>query len=169
MDEEPTIEVRVQLEVRDIARGNLAVRFNSKALIYLSIMAFFALLCVGLAWVEDGEIAWLALGLPVAVVTLWLSPYLAARRSWATNKSAREEAHYVFSERGVDSTAPSSSSHVGWDALYGATETGKDFLLFLSPKQTWQFPKRFFSPEQIQEFRGLLRANVKSSLKLKLR
>ncbi|HEY6332092.1 MAG TPA: YcxB family protein, partial [Blastocatellia bacterium] len=157
MDEEPRIEIDVQLELRDIVRASRALAFKGKPFLFLAILSCVMLLYAGYSWIEGrSEFQWQALLLPGVVLLISLSPSWVSRRYWTTNKGAREQTHYVFSERGIDSTAPSATSHAEWDRVYGVTEFGKDFLLFWSRHQALMIPKRFFSPEQIQEFRRLL-------------
>jgi len=108
---------------------------------------------------------------PILLVGLYYwSIYRNARRQFKTNSLLRERRHYVFSEEGLETSSPSSSSKLAWAVLHKILETSESFLFFTSNVVMVVFPKGALgSEERIQALRVLIRQQLGPKAKMKKR
>ena len=86
----------------------------------------------------------------------------------ASNRALSERVHYVFSESGIEATAPSFSGRTAWQNVYKAYETKTNFLAFISKNMMYVIPKRCFAnAEQVASFKSLLRSQLDAKAKWK--
>jgi hypothetical protein len=181
------LDITVRLERRDYIRAKQwALLKGRRVKVLFLAFGVVSLLMSFYAWTArrsnlpcPSKLAWpgfYLLFLPIGLLAGWLGNYFGTRHSWRIHKAIREEIHYVFSDRGVDATAPNlarrhhvliaSTWHVDWGNLYKMNETGHVFLLFVSKDQMLIIPKRSLSAEQTTSFRRVLESNVQSKLRL---
>lgn len=172
MSTQTTVEVDVLLEFRDYLRANYWFIFHRFKLfigLYCFIGVVFPLLLLsGIASRRPGDNYW-GLLIPLGVLVLMFAgTYFSTKRHMASNRALSERVHYVFSESGIDATAPSSSGRTAWQNVYKAHETKTNFLIFISKNMMYVIPKRCFDgAEQIAFFKRLLRSQLDARAKWK--
>ena len=172
MSTQTTVEIDVLLEFRDYLRANYWFMFRRFKL-FLGVF-FFAgvvyplLLLTGVWSLRETDSFWANL-LPLVVLVITFGAiYFNAKKQMATNRILSERHHYVFSESGIEATAPSSSGRVGWQNVYEAHETKTNFLIFISKNMMYVIPKRCFADaEQVASFKRLLRSQLDAKAKWK--
>jgi len=172
MATDTTIEIDVLLEFRDYLRANYWFIFHRLKL--LLVMLFigataYPLILVRQEVSESPTANYWGYFIPWAILAfLFVGTYFSARRHMASNKALSERVHYVFSERGIEATAPSSSGYTAWKNIYEAHETRNNFLIFISKKMMYTIPKRYFeNAEQVASFKKLLRSQLDKRAKWK--
>ena len=101
----------------------------------------------------------------LAVLFSQWSVYSSAKRGI---DSVRGKTQWVFSDEGFEIFTPIARSDNDWESLEKVEEKKNHFLLCPQKNVSMIIPKRFFqSEEQIQEFRGLVLANLGNKAKLK--
>jgi hypothetical protein len=100
-------------------------------------------------------IAWIAL--------LYGAPYLSARSQFKGNPSSKGPITLEVSEEGFHTKSQFSDSNIGWGAIVGFVEMKTIFAIFPAPRIFYPIPKRAFTPDQLTEFRQLLKQNIKST------
>jgi len=129
----------------------------------------YPLLLVSGVWsLREGDNYWGFL-IPLGVLAvLFGGTYFSTKKHMASNRALSERAHYVFSESGIEVTAPSSSGRTTWQNVYEAHETKTNFLIFISKNMMYTIPKRCFdSAEHIASFKRLLRSQLDAKVKWK--
>ena len=101
-----------------------------------------------------------------AVCAIWLAilllaPRLSARNQFRGTPSAQNQMTLGISEEGVRLRSVHSDSILQWLALTAWVEGKKIFALFTNPRIFVPIPKRAFTVGQLEEFRELLRSNIK--------
>jgi hypothetical protein len=172
MNSETTVEIDVLLEFSDYLRANYWFMFHRFKFLFLILfigaVVYPLLLVSRMASQSPSDNYWGYL-IPWGMLALLLGgTYFSAKKHMASNRGLSERIHYVFSEHGIDATAPSSSGHTVWKNIYEAHETKRNFLIFLSKNMMYTIPKRCFdSVEQIASFKRLLRSQLNSKAKWK--
>jgi hypothetical protein len=167
-----TIELDVLLEFRDYLRANYWFLFRRFKLLFLILVigcvAYPLLVLTGRSSGNPNDNYWGFL-IPVGLLVFVMAgTYFGAKRQMASNKALSERIHYTFSEKGIDTSASSSSGHTSWENLYVAHETKTNFLLFISKNMMYTIPKRCFNDaDDIVSFKDLLRSQLSSKAKLK--
>jgi hypothetical protein len=165
MDEEGVLEIGVRLERRDWVRANQAILLKSRAIKVILGLGALSLLASIYLWVANpSRIPWNGFYLPAVFPMLWISTHLVARRN--VPRGGQEEIHYVFSDRGVDTTSPTSNWHADWGSIYKVDETREAFLVFRAQNQALLIPKRCLTAEQTGSLRNILESCVPSKLSL---
>ena len=130
---------------------------------FLFVLLLGLLFLVGIFLINhDFRVAgWLWLALSAAIgIGIYEIPRIQLRRSLKNNPSAQGEIVYIFDDKGSLATFPTGESRLDWGAYTKYHETGTTFLLFFSPYRSTSIPKRAMTPEQIREFRGLLKGRI---------
>jgi len=73
----------------------------------------------------------------------WLIRY-SAKKHYNSNKLAREETTYTFTEEGMECSSESSTYRAKWNELNKIIETKRAVMLYSSDITAWIIPKRFF-------------------------
>jgi len=99
----------------------------------------------------------------VALWNLWLlvSPYFAARSQFRGSRAAHGRKALQASAAELSFQTDLGSSRLQWSGFVNWVEEKQVFALFTSPKAFIVLPKRAFTPEQVAEFRELLRQNIR--------
>ena len=165
-----TIEIDVLLGFRDYLKANYSFMFR-KFKLFLLVFGFFAVYDLVLlirAGASQPTKYW-GLLIPWGVLALMVGGvYFNTKKHMASNRALSERIHYVFSENGIDATAPSSSGHTAWQNVYEAYETKTNFLIFISKSMMYVIPRRCFdSAEQIASFKSLVRSKLDAKAKWK--
>jgi hypothetical protein len=95
----------------------------------------------------------------VGVFLISLLP-MVLRRHFKCNKKLVIPYNVTASSEGIELAAEYGNSFTRWQAFVQFAETNDVFLLYPQPRLYQMFPKRFFSPEQLEEFNRLVRAHV---------
>lgn len=105
---------------------------------------------------------------PALVIVLLIASILLQRRRFARgDESFRYPMIYSFSSSGVDVQGRNFSGHRDWDGIRRAAQTGRLYLLFISPYQTYIVPKSAFADEpQRTAFVALVREKLGKRAKL---
>lgn len=167
-----TIEIDVQLELRDYLRANYWFMFHQFKwpifLLFFGAVVYPLLILTSIVTMHETDKAWGFL-IPWALLALWFAgTYFNTKKQLATNKPLKEKVHYTFSADGLETNAESFSSQTAWSNFYEAYETKSNFLIFVSKNMMYIVPKRsFVSAEQIESFKTLLRSQLDTKAKWK--
>lgn len=166
-----TVEIDVLLELRDYLKANYWFIFRRFKL-FLLVFGFgtvYPLVLLIIGDLDTQNSGFWGYFLPPAVLALLFgATYFNTKKHMASNKSLSERVHYVFSERGIETTAPSFSGQIAWQNVYKAYETRSNFLIFISKNIMYIIPKRcFVSAEQIASFKTLVRSQLDQKAKWK--
>jgi len=95
---------------------------------------------------------------------LWFygAPYLSARSQFRGSPSARTSMTLEASDAGLHFRSEYSDSRIAWSAFVRWVDEKAVFTLFPNPRIFIVVPKRAFRPDQINEFRELLRSRIKA-------
>ena len=172
MTTKTTVEIDVLLEFRDYLRANYWFIFRRFKLFlgvfFFSGVVYPLLLVSGIASPHASNSYWGSLLPLVVLVITFGAVYFNAKKQMATNRILSERHHYVFSESGIEATAPSSSGRIAWQNVYAAHETKTNFLIFISKNLMYVIPKRCFADaEQVATFKSLLRSQLDAKAKWK--
>jgi len=91
-------------------------------------------------------------------------PYFSIRKHFRRKPELSDPITYVFSEAGIEVSAPGSQTHLDWETITRISETSSWFLLYprTFPQQT--IPKRFLANvEQLVKLRALVRTCAKNA------
>ena len=81
---------------------------------------------------------------------------LRVRRSFRQDNRLQEQFEVVISQSGIDVSSPTRSSKYAWSAFTRFVESKNLFLVYQAPKVFNVFPKRAFTPGDVESFRSLL-------------
>ncbi|HHW00604.1 MAG TPA: YcxB family protein [Clostridiaceae bacterium] len=84
----------------------------------------------------------------------WLIRY-SAKKHYNSNKLAREETTYIFTEEGIERSSESGTYRAKWNELYKIIETKRAVMLYSSDMTAWIIPKRFFEGNDFERFVSL--------------
>lgn len=166
-----TIEIEGQIELADYLRANLWVHYNTwgKALVKLvAIVIFFALA----SFLYDYLMGLIELLFGLFLLFIFLISmvgiYLQTKLSLKSHKQLQETIHYKFYSEGFEIKGLTFSGQNSWVNIIRFIETKHIFMLFVSNRQMFLIPKRYFqNPEQLNAFRDITRSNLPSSAKMK--
>jgi hypothetical protein len=97
LDQGAGLEVNIRLELRDYVRASQWFLFKNRSIRLLLPFGVLSLVLSAYIWaVTPTNVPWQGLVLPGILLVLWLSPYLNARRTMASNKAIQDEIHYAF-------------------------------------------------------------------------
>jgi len=118
---------------------------------------------VGAVLIARGETVW---GAVLVVVSLgflwwWWLGLPSKLRGQVESASLAVECRADFNEEGIEYAGGLGSGKLPWTAVWRWKETANLFLLFLGENTYQVFPKRAFHPDQIPEFRLLLRRSIR--------
>jgi hypothetical protein len=106
---------------------------------------------------------WLAISVGIGIA-VYEVPRFQFRRSMRRNPSFQGEIVLLLNDKGIDSTFATGKSQLQWRAFTKYKETGHVFVLSMSRTRGIFIPKRVMSPQQIEELRSLLKAQIPSKV-----
>jgi len=110
---------------------------------------------------EDLKVALGGLTFAVLWFTFMLAgPWFSARRQFKGSPSAQSPVTLEASDNGLAYHSPHAESKVSWSAYVAWGENNSTFVILPQPRIYFPIPKRAFLPEQLDEFRDILRRNV---------
>ena len=94
------------------------------------------------------------------ILVLWGGPWWAARVQYTKQPSAQGPRTMTLDDSGVHLRWETGESKLEWRVFMRWVESKDQFLLYSSPKCFNMLPKRALTPEQLAEFRVLLKAKI---------
>jgi YcxB-like protein len=111
---------------------------------------------------EDLKVAFAGLGFAALWFTYMLAgPRFSAGRQFKASPSAQSPVEIEISNEGLFFHSAYAESKVSWSAYVAWGENKSTFVILPQPRIYFPIPKRAFTPEQIGEFREVLRRNVR--------
>jgi hypothetical protein len=149
--------VQIQLTLKDVRR---AQRTNMGLGYFLfPVMGSMTILtAIFLFWIQMSTA--IGIGLVAAGAFLVFIVPIWSRQQFKANKNLAQPFVIEASGEGIAINSEHGQSFTKWSAFLGFKESEEAFLLYLQPQLYWLFPKRFFSPEQLQELGDLVCAQV---------
>jgi hypothetical protein len=165
------MELTYQLTEDDYRHGLLAWQTGSALRRWsyrLNFVIMGVLLIAGLIfmWIP-GKLRYFSC-FALGVVLLWLiatfvGPRLQARMQFRRMPSAQGPRAVTASDAGMHVRCEHYDSHTAWSSYIGWAEGESVFVVFPQPRIYVPIPKRAFTGEQLDEFREILRRNVRST------
>jgi YcxB-like protein len=90
-----------------------------------------------------------------------LAPRFFSRRQFKNNPMAQSPITLDASEQGLEFHNAHADSRVAWSAYVAWGEVKSVFIIMPQPRMYIAIPKRAFAGEQVDEFREMLRRNIK--------
>jgi hypothetical protein len=84
------------------------------------------------------------------------SPKLTVRKQLKASPQITQESLYEFDETEFSITRPSLRVAMPWADIHSVVERPHAYAIFTTKAAFFAVPKRFFTPEQLAEFRALL-------------
>jgi hypothetical protein len=94
------------------------------------------------------------------LILLWVTPYFSARSQLRGSPSAKSPVTLTISETGLHMRSQYVDSSMAWPTFVKWVEEKRVLALFTSPKMAIPIPKRAFDPDQLAEFRALVRRKI---------
>jgi hypothetical protein len=150
-------------------RSSFALRWVNRAVIGAAVIAIVLFVCL---WVANhssggGTYAQALLNLrPVAFIALIYlvisvaMPTYAGRKQYKGNPSAHSPIEVTADGIGLKFKAVTGESSQNWAGFLRWIETKRIFSLYSSQYFFQAIPKRSMTPEQVNEFRDLLKRNI---------
>lgn len=101
----------------------------------------------------------------LAFAALWFTfmlggPWLSARWQFKGSPSAQVPIEVEASDEGLFFHSAYAESKISWSAYVAWGENKATFVILPQPRTYFPIPKRAFTPEQLEDFRSILRRNV---------
>lgn len=99
----------------------------------------------------------------VGALPLFAFPALrrwAARRHWRSRADRDDKVDWQFSDEGIHTRTPSSTSMLHWPAIVRAVEQPDAVLLYLNSLMFLYLPREAFDPDDLDDFHALVRSKV---------
>jgi len=160
------MELRYQLTNEDITN---ILRASSRPLWALILFALLlgGMFAVGIYLVghdlAEGGWIWLAISAALGIVVYALPP-IQIRRELRRRPDLQGEIVLILSPVGIEVSFTTGKSQLQWRAYNKYKETAHLFVLTASSTSSRFIPKRVMSPQQLEELRGLLRAQISSKV-----
>ncbi len=150
---------------RRAIRAKLCSSWTARSVLGLVvIMAFLAAVSLAVGGPHRTPYQSLApLAALVLVALVWilgLGPYLGARSMCRDSPIAQSPITMDATTTGLNFRSTHANYQVQWTLFVKWAEHKPSFALFISPESCTVIPKQTFAPEQLDEFRELLRQNV---------
>lgn len=165
----PPVQLNYTLTADDYRQGFKAIRkrrLMSRLMYWFGYFIIALALFLLVATLIIGDRNQISNVLPLCFIALvwaailWLSPWLTARR--VTSGPVYTSPHTVnIDETGLHSRTPVSDGTITWPSIVCWQEVDRIFAIFLSPISFVPIPKRAMTAEQQEEFRAMLKQNVK--------
>lgn len=94
------------------------------------------------------------------LLSRWLILPIRARRIFQQQKNLQRPYRVSWDAENVQTSSTSGSSKIPWADFLKWRESKQLFLLYRSDVLFQMYPKRYFTPEQVNEFRSLAKRNI---------
>ncbi len=164
------IEVEFESTEKDFQRVLLWYHWKRMFLEYVLMVVIGITLCyfLGFNVLDIKNNGWATLAF-VGTLTILLFLDIYRRCIFQANKLSEiaKPSKSSFSEKGIESKTPTTSSNREWESYAKVYETKTDFIFFQQENAFATIPKRFFKSEtEIEELRELLRRKLGEKAKL---
>ncbi len=166
-------QIPIQLTLADLeAAQRLHIRVASlRTLLYLVVFvvvvgAYFSWtlpqpstsgLLVNLAIVT---VVGIAILVGLTLISRWLGLPMRARRIFQQQKNLQRPYQLSWDSEAVQTASANGNSKMPWTEFLKWRESKQIFLLYRSDVLFQMYPKRYFTAEQIDEFRSLAKRNI---------
>lgn len=164
MENKRTVEIEVVLEFNDFLRVIFWQSFRKMWFIFLLALILSPLAIYSLLFFKFSPALFFPLMPAIGALLMLWGIYTGAKKS---SQAVKGKIQWLFFDDGYETFTPVGTTRNNWESLEEVQEKGKDFLLFPQKPMFIIIPKRFFTTEQIAEFRELLRENLGNKAKLK--
>jgi hypothetical protein len=167
------MQVTFQLTPEDYRDGLLAWR-NLKSWRRWGIRAAGVFFGLGFAvfvlqlFISSATLVSVAPGLVLSagfLILIWAGPSLSGRRQFRNTPSAHDPMTIGASDAGLEIHSVHADSKVAWSTYVAWGESKAVFVILPQPRIYVPIPKRAFTAEQLDEFREMLRRNIKTQLR----
>ncbi len=162
-----SVEIQLDLTAQDYTRfyrWHVSHRAGMRIALAVSVVIVVCLTILGLresGRQRIGDFIVVATAIAYWLIVLPSSIARAGKRSFATHQAAQESHRVVIAAGGIASASSSTSGQQSWGVFWKAVEVVDAFYLHLSNALAVVLPKRCFtSEEQMQRFRGIVRAGM---------
>ncbi len=151
------MQIQIQLTLKDYLQAYRA---------HMGPGYFFFPVAGVLAMILGIFYSWVKLPATYAIVSIPIGALVAVffpialRRHFKSNKKLSRPFSVTFSGDGIETVSEYGDSRIKWSAFLHFVENNKVFLLYSQPNYFLVFPKRFFSPELLNEFGQLVHSNL---------
>jgi hypothetical protein len=160
------MELRYKLTNEDVTH---ILRASSRP---LWALALFALLLAGMFAIgiyliarDLAEVGWIWLAISASLgILMYAVPPIQIRRELRRRPDLQQEVVLLLSPEGIEVRFATGKSQLQWRAYSKYKETAHLFVLTASSSGSRFIPKRVMSPQQLEELRGLLRAQIPSKV-----
>lgn len=165
------MKIKTQVTLNDNLRAAFYFTYSRPLTIWALVLAVFFIVsfCInGIDWETNGIRAFFLLFLTLYILCIPLFLYLNTKRHYKSNKKLQKEITYEFTYETIDLKGEGFTSSFQWKDAYLVRESKNLFYIYSSKSIANILPKRYFSTEEMQEFRNLVKqSGVKSKLKKK--
>jgi hypothetical protein len=163
------IKTRVRLEVSDYRKFSYRVLQKKFLPLFIFMAAIFLLPVLLLVLIDPfspftGMPAYSSVPplifLFVIPSLIFISTYFSSKNSFENNKLLQKERVCIFNASGIETTANDSHVKISWSDIYKYDTAGSNILIYTSPVMALIYPKRFFSPAEIEALSVLLKTHV---------
>ena len=148
MNKEP-VSVRVAMTADDYY--SLQKHFTKKPLIFLFIFLAVIFTIIGVQGTKSSPpvvtITCLAIFYIVLTVSFLLSPRRLKKiwlKQYNSNKLLHKEQTYTITPDGIEGFSDNGFTNLKWNDLHAFKETKECFMIFLSDRQVYYLPKKYF-------------------------
>lgn len=163
------MELRYNLTNEDITH---ILRVSSRPLWALVLFGLLlaAMFSVGIYLIAHdlAEVGWFWLAVSASLgIVVYAVPPIQIRRELRRRPDLQGEIVLLLGPEGIEVTFATGKSQVQWRAYTKYKETAHLFVLTASSSGSRFIPKKVMSPQQLEELRGLLRAQIPSKVTTK--
>lgn len=164
------MKIETQLTFKDNLRANYYFTYSRPTMIFFCILGiyFVYLFISGTGEGFDTNETGVILGLMV-ILYIILAPlliYIQTKKHYNSNKNLHKPITYEFTYEGIELNSDDLHSNFPWENVHKVKESKNLFYIYQSKVLANIVPKRFFSPQEMLEFRELVkRKGVKSKLR----
>lgn len=165
------MKINTLLTLEDNRRANFYFTYSRPIMIVFCVLAlFFAVALLFLyatGYVMDKVNLYIMVFYIVYVsCVIPLMVYVRTRKYYESNKNLHKPITYEFTDNGIELSGEDISSRYLWENVYQVRESKNMFYIYQSKAIANLLPKRYFSAEEIVEFRDLVkRKGIKSKLR----
>lgn len=121
---------------------------------------FYTFVSIGVGWTTLFKNPYSAVSylIEAAVVTsaIMLFDHFFRNRAWRRTQEIQGEIYGVANEGGIEWNSSLTSSKYPWNKLLKAKESSEMILVFITPRNVFYFPRKFFASENEWEMFKLL-------------
>ncbi len=99
-------------------------------------------------------------------VFIIIRTYFSVRKIFYSNQMIQENISYTFTNENIQSKGETFDSEFAWNTVYKMKEKKDWFLIYQTAQIMNMVPKKFFTKDQILEFRNIVKNNkIRSKLR----